>query len=453
VVYRRQLGGLELRTNRIISLYLFSILLLLISTFFIWFTTIRINDLRVEIAIEISLIFFTGIVAALIYPSFQRLIERRVLGIPLPPSQLVDAYAAKITTSLDSESLVTLLKDEILLSLLIRQSALLGVNGGNSSYILYSQEVAAEELPTQADIPNLIEWSNRYLSEGDTALLNPLDWIRLVLPMEAGGKLIGIWLLGRRDPDNYYAQSEINVLQTIANQTAIALINIAHTRLLHTLYQVDIERQEEERAALARGLHDEVLNQLAAIFMHQPSYNGVAPIEESEELITNYLREVISELRPAMLNYGLRPAIDELVDNLSQRVSGYPTFEVDLETDLVRFDPNVEQHVFRILQQACENALRHAHANCIRISGALKSDSINLTVDDDGLGFPSPGSQDLEQLLVQAHYGLVGMYERASIIGADLNIQSEHGKGTHVELIWPKSVQVGSPIINSVQAS
>jgi GAF domain-containing protein len=86
-----------------------------------------------------------------------------------------------------------------------------------------------------------------------------------------GGKLIGIWLLGRRDPDDFYAQSEISVLQTISNQTAIALNNIAHAELLHALYQADIERQEKERAALARGLHDEVLNQLAVLFIRQPS--------------------------------------------------------------------------------------------------------------------------------------------------------------------------------------
>jgi two-component system sensor histidine kinase DegS len=105
--------------------------------------------------------------------------------------------------------------------------------------------------------------------------------------------------------------------------------------------------------------------------------------------------------------------------------------------------------VFRIVQQACENAVRHSHAKNIRIGGVLKSDSIFLTIRDDGLGFPAAGSQDLEQLLKQEHYGLVGMYERASIIGADLNIQSERGRGTLVEVVWPKNIQVGEPPISS----
>jgi signal transduction histidine kinase len=137
-----------------------------------------------------------------------------------------------------------------------------------------------------------------------------------------------------------------------------------------------------------------------------------------------------------MLNYGLRPAIDELVDNLLQRIDECPDIEIELDSDGIRYDPNIEQHIFRIVQQACENAVRHAHAQSIRISGALRSDNIRLVVADDGLGFPAAGSSDLEGLLKQKHYGLVGMYERASIIAADLNIYSQRGRGTRVELEW-----------------
>lgn len=440
VIYRRQLGGLELRANRIISFYLFSILLMMLSTFIVWFTNTRIADHSLQIAVEIAGLFFVSLLAAIFYPGFQRLIERRVLGIPIPPAYLIETYAAKITTSLDNESLVILLRDEILPSLLVRQSTLLRISGENTIKPLYQTEVPESALPDKTEIPILLEYSGKSRPPNvDNGMPVPLRWVCLILPLQVGGELIGIWLLGRRDPDNYYAKSEITVLQTIANQTAIALINIAHTELLHALYQADIERQEKERAALARGLHDEVLNQLAALFMRQSSLGEVAAFEESEQLITNYLREVISDLRPAMLNYGLRPAIEELVDNLSQRITQHPTFEINLEPASVRFDPHIEQHVFRIVQQACENAVRHAHAQSIRISGTMKSDTILLRVEDDGLGFPAAGTQDLEQLLKQEHYGLVSMYERASIIGADLNIRSQDGRGTLVEVVWPKT--------------
>jgi two-component system sensor histidine kinase DegS len=184
-----------------------------------------------------------------------------------------------------------------------------------------------------------------------------------------------------------------------------------------------------------------VLNQLAAFFMRQPASLGAPALEESEVVITNYLRKVISDLRPSMLNYGLGPAIDELVDNLSQRGTNHLTIINVLGQCFVRFDPAIEQHIFRIVQQACENAVRHAHAHNIQINGTLKPESIQLTVADDGIGFSAPGIQDLELLLEQKHYGLVNMYERASIIGAELRIISQHGQGTSVELVWPKNGQ------------
>jgi len=154
------------------------------------------------------------------------------------------------------------------------------------------------------------------------------------------------------------------------------------------------------------------------------------------------LRQVISDLRPAMLNYGLQPAIDELVDGLSQRGTDHPNFEIGLEPSFLRFDPTIEQHVFHIVQQACENAVRHAHAHNLQVNGLMKPGNIHLTVVDDGVGFRAPSSQDLGLLLKQEHYGLVGMYERAAIIGAELKIHSQLGWGTSVEVVWPKNGQV-----------
>ncbi len=442
VIYRHQLGALEVRANRVISFYMFSVLLFTISIFAVWIVNFKIDNRVSEVASEVAVLFLIGLMAATIYPSFQQLIERRLLGIRLPPTQLVEAYTAKIATSLDRESLVTLLRDEILPSLLARQSALLSIRDGNPIKLLYVFGIEESETPNKADIPALMKQSRKYQPPDlDNDFEDHLKWVRLVIPLEVGGELTGMWLLGRRDPDDYYNQSEITSLQIIANQTAIALINIAHMELLHTLYQADIEREENERAALARGLHDEVLNQLAIFFMRQPANVEGASFEESELMITNYLRKVISDLRPAMLNYGLRPAIDELVDNLSQRVTKSPEMAVDMSPISVRFDPIIEQHIFRIVQQACENSLRHSQARMIRIRGNLTSERIHLIVEDDGRGFQMAGTLDLDELLRLEHYGLVGMYERASIIGADLNIRSQQSQGTCVEVIWPKNGQ------------
>jgi signal transduction histidine kinase len=141
-------------------------------------------------------------------------------------------------------------------------------------------------------------------------------WVKLALPLWVDSQFIGICLFGRRDPDDHYSDLEIKTLKTIMNQTALALVNIDQARQLHALYQNDMERQEKERSRLARELHDNVLNKMA-LFAHttndEDNEGGFSEILGSS---VAEIREIIHNLRPSMLNFGLMPAINELVDEL-----------------------------------------------------------------------------------------------------------------------------------------
>jgi len=232
-------------------------------------------------------------------------------------------------------------------------------------------------------------------------------------------------------------------LKSIANQSSIALVNIAQSERLHTLYQADIERQEKERSSLARGLHDDVLNQLASLALHTENLSSAPGFEENFQSISTYLRGVISDLRPAMLAYGLWLALEALVDQLPDRAIGDPKIRLDIPSTDVRYGPKVEQHVYRIVQQALENAVRHAHARNIHLHGNLDPERLELVVEDDGVGFSTFDPHDLSQLLSEGHYGLVGMHERAALIEAGLKIDSAPGKGTRVTLNW--SSEKGCP--------
>jgi len=432
---------LELRANRMISYYLFLILGGAVFAGLILLADVWLDFPREATIIGLAAALCAGILTAVGLAPFQRFVEHRLLGIPLPPAHLLETYATRITTSLDVPSLIHLLRGEILPSLFIRQSALIHLEGGKTATILYAAGVNKERIPGVQDLPQLLTDSGGYRPFPTVEEeANPFLWIRIVLPLEIGEEMIGLWLLGNRDPDDLYDPSEISILKAIANQTAIALVNIKHAERLHALYQADIERQEKERASLALGLHDEVLNQLAALAMRTDHLRPAPGFQESYQLITSYLRGVINDLRPTMLAYGLRPALEELVDQLHDRKLGDTEVHLDVPPAALRYDPKLEQHVFRIVQQACENALRHGHSKNIRIYGDLEQNQVHLVVEDDGGGFPTGEHLDLNQLLANRHYGLVGMHERAALIGAQFEVSSTPGRGTRVSVNWQQNV-------------
>jgi signal transduction histidine kinase len=432
--YRRQLGGLEIRANQLIASYIFFTLLGAALILLIAAADSQLDFPGKVIFIGIITALLAALVTALSLGSFQRFVERRILGIPLPPSHLLEAYAARITVSLDTQTLVNLLTKEILSSLLIRQSALLRLEAGKP-VTFYADNVTADQLPRVEDLPDLLAQAGKYRSLTEEAL-RPCPWVRLILPLRIEQKLIGLWLLGRRDPDDFYSQAEIDILQSLAHQTAIALVNILQAERLHALYQADIDRVETQRASLARELHDHVLNQLAILKTSLDEQADEPRFRESYETVVASLRQTISGLRPAALNYGLGAALTDLADALAERYEPGPEIVLELPEAGARYDPHLEQHIYRIIQQACENALQHAQPQTIKILGKLEPGQIDLTVEDDGVGFNSDEQLDLARLATGKHFGLAGMFERAALVNAQVQIESAPGQGTRVRVRW-----------------
>ena len=133
--------------------------------------------------------------------------------------------------------------------------------------------------------------------------------------------------------------------------------------------------------------------------------------------------------------------LDELADNLMER--NKDTIQINAIVqgdDNTRYSQSVEHHVYRMVQEACENAIRHGQAGRIHISGELASEHLSLAIEDDGNGFEASSSMRLDHLLTQKHFGLAGMVERALLIGADVKIDSAPGKGTRITIFWKPSL-------------
>jgi signal transduction histidine kinase len=435
-VYRRRLANMELRASHLLSSFVFlslvgmvalTSMILLAEQFSLAGSSIISGGLGFLVA---------AILVVLGFAPFQAFFEHRILGISLPPKRLLEIFSAHIVTSVSQADLIRVLQEEVLPSLLIRQFAFLYHDQG-SLKILSTMGLHGEALPGEKDVQYLRDQSGVYRSPQLATDDLPSPWVRLILPLQLGDQLIGFWLLGRRDPDDFYSQQEILTLTSLANLTAIALSNILQTERLTTMYQANIDRYEQERLRLAHDLHDSILNELAALLMRADAPDLSPKFQQAFDGLTERLREIVNDLRPPMIAFGLKLALEDLAETFRERAVDSVTILTDIEASGEhRYASIVENNLYRIVQQACENSLRYAQAKKISLFGRLHANEILLRVEDDGLGLGSDVSLNLNDLIASRHFGLAGMHERASLIGAELNIVSKPGAGTQIQLVW-----------------
>ena len=434
--FRRRLGDFELRANRFFSIYLFVILLTIVELPLIVLFGEVIQISGEVLAVSLLSAVFTAAAFIWVYPAFENLIERRIFGIPLPSKQLLEIYSNRITTSNSLSELVRAIEKEIIPSLLIRQFVFLQAEHG-SQKVLSKIGVNEEQLPKAQDVPDLMTQTDVYLTPDLTSEDQHYSWIRLILPLRVGEETISFWLFGRRDPDDMYSQLEIPIIKSLANQTAVALSNILQTERLKAMYEVNIDRQEQERLRLSRDLHDSILNQIATLLMSTDAPIFSQEFQTGFEELTTRLREIVSDLRSPMLDMGLKLAFEDIADKLSERNQEAVKVLADIQADgECRYPEKIESHLYRIMQEICENALKHARAKTIKITARLSRERTELQVEDDGIGFAVGSSLKLDDMLVDKHFGLAGIHERASLIGAEVHLHSQPGTGTRVRVIW-----------------
>src|SRR6187551_3702499 len=194
-----------------------------------------------------------------------------------------------------------------------------------------------------------------------------------------------------------------------------------------------LHAQEEERARVARDLHDEVNQSLTGLLLRLEAAREAAPpelegeLEETKSLANQAMRELLSlarQLRPTALDdLGLAAAVAGQVEQVAR--SGI-VVELVEEGDFSDLDSDVQLVVYRVAQEALSNAARHSQAERIAVGLRRDDDGVELDVSDDGRGFAFEESE--------RGLGIAGMRERALLLGGDLTIESRPGRGTTVSL-------------------
>ncbi|HUY29558.1 MAG TPA: ATP-binding protein [Acidimicrobiales bacterium] len=204
-----------------------------------------------------------------------------------------------------------------------------------------------------------------------------------------------------------------------------------------------VDAEEDQRRRLARELHDEPLQLFLHLARRLESLGGAAgvPVDVSKGLddarrqaldAAARLRTLARDLRPPALDQlGLVPALSSLLADIEAE-TGVVT-DLDVTGATVRTAPDIELGAFRIVQESARNSVRHAGARHFRVTVAYADDELTLTAGDDGRGF-DPGSVDAFE---SGHLGLLGMVERANVLGGHLEVRSAPGTGTVVEATLP----------------
>ncbi|MGE0824074.1 MAG: PAS domain S-box protein [Candidatus Binatia bacterium] len=281
------------------------------------------------------------------------------------------------------------------------------------------------------------EFAALVLQEGlPTALRNGV-WARDGSVVRQNGEILPVSLvmLAHRGDDG-----RVHYLSAIARDVS------EHKRAeeaLRALPRHILRAQEEERAHLARELHDELGQVLSALkltlqggqrkpmVMAERVEEGIAMVHEALEQV----RQLSRDLRPAMLDQlGLVPTLHWVVAQHAKRTGAQPQLLIEMSED-ERVLPQVETVCFRVVQEALTNILRHARAQKVQVELRHWNGVLNLTIRDNGVGFDVDSA--LSRAVEGASSGLLGMRERVCLAGGYLSVTSSIGKGTEIHARFP----------------
>ncbi len=260
----------------------------------------------------------------------------------------------------------------------------------------------------------------------------------LFVPLLVRDRAIGVLAVhDKLDEDGRFSSDDERIAEQFAARAAIA-VDLSERVARDSLRRV-VGGQELERQRLARELHDETGQALTSILL------GLKSVEEAKdgealaaasarlrELVVSTLQDVrrlALELRPKALDdFGLVPAVERLVETFSEHTG----IEVQLESRLgeERLGYEIETTLYRLVQEALTNVVKHAHARTVSILLVRRESRVTALIEDDGRGFDAAHAR-------ADSLGLVGMRERARLVGGKLAVESADGAGTTIAIEVP----------------
>jgi signal transduction histidine kinase len=265
----------------------------------------------------------------------------------------------------------------------------------------------------------------------------------LIVPLRFRARAIGVIAAYDRYGDELeFSTDDERLMEAFGASAATAVATGQHV-VVEGLRQ-SLEASERERGRWARELHDETLQEMGALklllaaarrsddvtSLHEAIDHGVSQLAEG----IVRLRALITDLRPAALDeLGTGAALEALTDRVRSQAGLAIELVIDLDFEqdrvTVRHDPALEATIYRTVQEALTNVVKHAEAESVAVTVRESDGIVDVGVRDDGRGF------DAEQHT--SGFGLVGMRERVTLAGGTLTVQASPGAGTEVRARLP----------------
>jgi len=252
----------------------------------------------------------------------------------------------------------------------------------------------------------------------------------LGVPVMTRGVAFGNLYLAEKQPAGSFTEEDEEIATILAAQAAVAIENAGSVQ--RDALRRAVQAQEGERRRLARELHDEtgqaltsILLGLSAVERAESAEAAHAAAGELRKLVVETLQDVrrlAVELRPSALDdFGLAPALRRLGQTV--REAGKLDVQVEARLGEERLPADVETALYRIVQEALTNVVKHAGADHVSIVVTRKPESVVVMIEDDGRGF------DLAQSSGD-RLGLLGMRERVQLLDGSLVVEAAPGSGT-----------------------
>jgi len=259
-------------------------------------------------------------------------------------------------------------------------------------------------------------------------------WAPLVVRDETIGVLMA---LDRRQADPRFTDADLRLTQRFATRAAVA-VDLSR-RVARTTVQRIVGGQEQERRRLSRELHDETGQALTSILLGLKAIEDArgtdrfpAALADLRELVVATLQDVrrlAVELRPKALDdFGLVPALERLTSAFAEQTG----IAVHLESRLPepRLPPEIETVLYRVVQEALTNVVKHAHAEHVSVLLHARQGRVAIVIEDDGRGFTESDET--------TGIGLLGMRERVALVGGTVAVESSAGTGTTIVVEVPQ---------------